>query len=396
MNELRAIELDEVIDRACAALSRVSGRAFRIERVQSLSQPDRRNLIARAVAHDDAGRVQPVIVKATRSSSYDPTTEKALEASGLVREWVATAYISAVAPGRAHGAALLAGDVEAGILVFEDLGEGLASLVHPLLQGSADEAESALKLYATALGRLHADTVGCCQSHHATYQSIFGSGHMRPPLGWRVEDEAGTIASVLGHAPPAGELEFLSSRLRDPGPWQSLVHGDPCPDNVLLLAGRARLIDYEWARPAHALLDGIYWRMGFPTCWCAGRTPADVCARIDAVYRTELAQSIPIALDETAYRTEAAYMTAIWLFTSLSWRLSQALERDEKWGIWSIRGRLLWYLDAVIAATGDANVLTGINTTARAWRAELCQRWPAATPLGFYPSFMSRTPTASF
>jgi hypothetical protein len=387
MNELSPLELHEVIDRASAALSRASGRVFRLEEFQSLSSPDRRNLIARALARDDTDTMRPVIVKATRSSSYDPAAEKALETSGLVREWVATAYISAAAPGRDHGAALLAGDVEAGILVFEDLGEHLASLVDPLMSGSAEEAESALKAYALALGRLHADTVGCFESHHATYQSIFGSARVRHPLGWRVEAEASIIESAIGHAPPAGELEFLSSRLSDPGPWQSLVHGDPCPDNVLLTGGHARLIDYEWARPSHALLDGIYWRLGFPTCWCAGRTPVDVCARIDAVYRKEVARSISLALDDTAYRAEVAYMIAVWLFTSLSWRLRQALDSDETWGISSIRGRLLWYLDAVVMTTDDAHVLPGINGAARAWRAELSRRWPDATPLGLYPSF---------
>jgi len=247
--------------------------------------------------------------------------------------------------------------------------------------------------YAMALGRQHADTIGCINSHHSMYQSLFGSGRVRRPPGWRVEAEASIIADAIGHAPPVDELEFLSSRLGDPGPWQSLVHGDPCPDNVLLLADSARLIDYEWARPSHALLDGVYWRMGFPTCWCAGRTPADVCARIDAVYRKELAQSISLALDDKVYQTEAAYMVAVWLFTALSWRLSQALIADEKWGTWSIRGRLLWYLDAVIMATDDANVLPGINKAARAWRAELGHRWPNNTPLGLYPSFAGSAPT---
>src|SRR5215467_6485396 len=141
MNGLRHLDLDEVIDRASAALSRTSRRAFRLEDIQSLSKPNRRNLIVRAVAHDNAGTRQPVIVKATRCSTYDPVAEKALEESGLVREWVATAYISTAAPGRDHGAALLAGDVEGGILVFEDLGEHLATLVDPLMRGSAEEAE---------------------------------------------------------------------------------------------------------------------------------------------------------------------------------------------------------------------------------------------------------------
>jgi hypothetical protein len=102
-----------------------------------------------------------------------------------------------------------------------------------------------------------------------------------------------------------------------------------------------RLIDYEFSQPSHALLDGTYWRLGFPTCWCAGRVPTDVTTRVEAVYRIELGNSIPVALDETAYRIEVAYMSAVWLFPSLARRLSVARKRDQIWGIWSIRGRLL-------------------------------------------------------
>jgi hypothetical protein len=325
-------------------------------------------------------------VKATLSV-YDPVAENALQASGLVREWVATACIAQAAPGCDHGAALLAGDVAAGILVFEDLGKDLGLLVQPLLRGTAEEAETALTSYAAALGRLHADTISCLEPHHATYQAIFGAPRARRPPGWRVETEADVVVGMLGCAPPASELALLSSRLSEPGPWLSLVHGDPCPDNVLLVGDRVRLIDYEWARPGHALLDGIYWRMGFPTCWCAGHAPPDVAARVDAAYRAELGRTVPLALDDTAFRSEQAYMAAVWLFTGLSWRLAKALESDEKWGIWSIRGRLLWYLEHVIAATSAAGVLPGLGESSRAWLASLRGRWPEAMPLGYFPAF---------
>jgi hypothetical protein len=275
-------------------------------------------------------------------------------------------------------------------MVFEDLGADLASLVGPLLDGTAEEAERALKLYATALGRLHSDTVDCLDAHHEALQSIFGSGQPRRLPGWRVEKEAELVANRIGGSPPASELELLSSRLINPGPWLTLVHGDPCPDNSLLVDDRIRLIDYEFARPSHALLEGIYWRIGFPTCWCAGRIPGDVAARVDAVYRTELGNSLPLALDDTAYRIELTYMSAVWLFTCLSWRLDEALKGDEKWGIWSIRGRLLWYLEAVIEMTDAANVLPGINEAAQGWRSELRKRWPDATPLGLYPAFAAK------
>jgi hypothetical protein len=387
MNELRIVDVPEIIAQVASALSSVSGSVVEIDEIQPLSDDRRRNFIARARATDDSGRVRSVIVKATRSPSYDPAAENVLETSGLVREWVATAYIAARAPGRGHGSAFLAGNVSRGLLIFEDLGANLSSLVDPLLEGNAEEAEHALALYATALGRLHADTADCLASHHETFQSIFGSGRPRRPSGWRVEEQAEFVADRLGGTPPASELALLSARLSNPGPWQCLIHGDPCPDNALIAGGSIHLIDYEFAGPSHALLDGIYWQIGFPTCWCAGRVPADVASRIDGVYRAEIAKAMPLVLDEAAYRVELVYVAAIWLFTCLSWRLEKALKEDGKWGTWSIRGRLLWYLQRVIEMTERADLLPGINAAAHRWLSELQRRWPDSLPLGLYPAF---------
>jgi hypothetical protein len=374
---LRSLDLDDVLARAAGALSRESGRRTRLDEVQPLSDEERRNLIVRATARDSDGNAMSVIVKATRAPDYDPTAQDALRASGLVREWVATAYI---------GDKLLAGDVELGIIVLRDLGQGLQSLVDPLRHGTAREAEDALTSYAMALADLHVRTVDCLDRYRATFDAVFGP-RAHQPIGWQVEGDAEIVAKALGHMPPADELALLTSRLRDPGPWLSLVHGDPCPDNALIVEGHVHLIDYEWARPAHALLDGVYWRIGFPTCWCAGRTPPDVAARIDAVYRQALGRAIPLALDDKAFQTELVYLAAVWLFSGLSWRLAPALERDDRWGLWSVRGRLLWYLEQVIAMTGAAGLLPGLHKSAQAWLAILRSRWPETRPLGYFPAF---------
>ncbi|HLH90349.1 MAG TPA: hypothetical protein VKX28_18005 [Xanthobacteraceae bacterium] len=387
MQELKPIDVDDVAACAASALARACGRAVTLSDVETVSGEERRNFIARARAAYDDGSTRPVIVKMTRSPRYDPASEKALESFGLVREWTATALIAAHAPGRHHGATLLAGDVARGLLVFEDLGADRRLLADVLQQGTAVEAERGLALYASALGRLHADTAACAEAHEATFQLIFGAGRPRRPMGWRVENEAAAVVELIGGAPPASELALLSSRLADPGPWQCLSHGDPCPDNALIMDESIRLVDYEFARPGHALLDGIYWRIGFPTCWCAGRTPDDVARRIDEIYRAELARTMPVARDDRAYRVETAYVAAIWLFTRLCWRLDRVLKEDDQWGIWSKRGRLLWYLEFVIAVTAAADVLPGINASASEWLAALRHRWPDAVPLGLYPAF---------
>jgi hypothetical protein len=97
----------------------------------AVSNEERRNFVGRARAIDENGRIRSIIVKATRSPSYNPAAADALENSGLVREWVAAAYIAARAPGRGHGSAFLSGDVSRGFVIFEDLGTDLARSLIP-------------------------------------------------------------------------------------------------------------------------------------------------------------------------------------------------------------------------------------------------------------------------
>jgi hypothetical protein len=175
MSQLRAGDVQEVLAAAGEALSKASSDMLTLDDAEVLSNDSRRNFIARAVARYADGRARPVIVKATRSRAYDPAAADLLQASGLAKEWVACAFLASRAPGCGHGAALLAGDVTNGIMVFEDLGAHLTPLVDPLLKGTAQDAERALNLYATAVGRLHADTIGCLDAYHHTFESVFGS-----------------------------------------------------------------------------------------------------------------------------------------------------------------------------------------------------------------------------
>jgi hypothetical protein len=396
---LRNLELHDVLDAAAEALSRATGAACRLHDAELLSNEQRRNVIVRARATRDGGPSQSVIVKATRSADYDPRSPAAFEDSGLIREWGATAYLATRAPARGHGARLLAGHVERGILVFEDLGANLGSLVGPLLEGSAEEAERALMSYAVALGRLHADTVGCADVHAEALKSILGAGpgseNPVPSSRGELEKLAAGIQAKIGGALPPDELAQVSQRVENPGAWLALVHGDPCPDNALVIVSRGvdhvRLIDFEFTQPAHALLDAIYWQFGFPTCWCAGRIASDVAARLDTAYRTEIGYAIPPARDESAYRRECAHIAVAWLSRFLAWRLDEALGDDTGWGVASIRSRVLWYLQAAIDMTGRADVLPGARSTAAMWLDDLQRRWPATAPLGLYPAFAARS-----
>ncbi|TMJ00053.1 MAG: hypothetical protein E6G97_20950 [Alphaproteobacteria bacterium] len=389
VNALRDLDQAKVITAAAAALATTFGEAVDIRNVRVLSSAERRNLILRGIAIRDSGQDRSIIIKATRSGAYDPTAADAFDEFGLVREWVATAFLSAQAPARGHGALFLAGDVQHGVLVFEDLGAELDSLVGPLLHGKSDAAERALMAYALALGRLHADTVTNIVEHGRALQTCFPAASRNPPRdNSRLEEIAVQVCNRIGGAPPRGDVAQIAKRLDEPGIWNGLVHGDPCPDNALLQNSHVRLIDYEFAGPGHVLLDAAYWRIGFPTCWCAGRIPDPIVARVEAAYRSQLGAVLGSEVNDTVFHSEMALMAAVWLLRRLAMHLDTGLKEDRMWGIASIRSRLLWYLDVTIAMTEAAEVLPEFRSVARAWSAELRTRWPSSGLLSLYPAFV--------
>jgi hypothetical protein len=245
-----------------------------------------------------------------------------------------------------------------------------------------------LTAYAIALAQLHAATTGCLEAHRHIVRAALPSAGMRPPgQGW-IDREPRKVAALLGGDLPDDELMLMETRLQSPGPWLALVHGDACPDNILLAEdGEAKLIDFEFSSPGHALIDAAYWRMGFPTCWCAGRIPAAVSQRIDAAYRAALAHAVPEAADRSAFQKESAIIGAVWMFGVLAWLLEGALKEDTNWGIATKRSRILHYLDAAIEMSTAAGVLHGTCRTAGVWLDDLRDRWPLSAPLALYPAF---------
>ena len=191
MTDLKVLDATDILQVAALALSKASGEVTVLDDTHLLSAAQRRNLVIRARAVSHSGVMQPVIVKATRSPDYDALSGAAVENFGLGREFAASAYLSTLAPEQRHCARLLAGDAARGVLVFEDVQGGphadCGSLVEPLLHGSAFAAGHALTKFAEALAHLHADTIGCNNTHHQTARAIFGTTCRRAPRGCPVE-----------------------------------------------------------------------------------------------------------------------------------------------------------------------------------------------------------------
>jgi aminoglycoside phosphotransferase (APT) family kinase protein len=181
------------------------------------------------------------------------------------------------------------------------------------------------------------------------------------------------------------ELAGLIARL-DPAPHHALLHGDPCPGNDLYTAAGVHFVDFEQASLGNGLVELAYFRIGFPTCWCAMSVTAAPLAEAEAVYRAtwrgltgsdvpgDLADACAgwlirgDALVERAHRDSVDH-------------LARVPAEDFEWGYVSARERLVHRLGVVADLTRDHDHLHALGRLSAALAVRLMQRWPTLRPL---------------
>ncbi len=250
--------------------------------------------------------------------------------------------------------------------------------------------------YATALARLHLAGIGVEPDPD------------RPPLpAWTPpgpQDAAGflRLARGLGVAVPQDapdELDHLLGRLARTR-RSSLLHGDPCPDNVRLTASGVRFIDLEQAALGPGLTELAYLRMAFPTCWCAGTTHGRLIDRAEQAYRTTW-QSLA-GYPPPGDLTDAC---AGWLLRADTLverarrdgadHVDRLLDQDWFWGTASARQRLAHRLRAVAGLTADRPDLAAVHHLIAGMLGRLPARWPHLTPLpSLQRSWVTRSESA--
>lgn len=345
-----------------------------------------------------AGAPASVIIKRAQtdeSHPYDPDDGTDWSpASRLFNDWAGTHFLTEIGGDPPHSPRLYGGDRAQGIIVMEDLGNG-ASLANALLGDDPAPAEAGLLALAAGLGRMHAATIGRTEEYR----------RIRRALGPQEADETATVAEYMakhphwdeaacaqiGFSTPPGfeaEMRQVAATFSDPGPFLAYTHGDPCPDNNRYEAGRLRLFDFETGGCRHALIDGVYGRLPFPTCWCVNRLPDPLPARMEAVYRAELARGCPQANDDALFGRAVTEICASWCLRTTNGSLVRALEADDRWGIATIRQRILLRLDLFAATTEEFGHLPVMGASARQLAERLRSLWPAeADQIPLYPAF---------
>jgi hypothetical protein len=336
-----------------------------------------------------AGTDRTVIVKWVRAGPAQPRTEPwRLPAELAALQFLSDDLGVALAPR------VIAADLPAGLLVLEDLAPRVP--LDQLIRRDGGAAHlGRLAGFARAHGELSAATAGRAGTYRARCAALgspdpAGDAEGRLAGLWDRghEDAAALGAPIAG--PAASELTAVLDELSAPGPFLALSHGDAESNNILVRESGpadARLIDFEAASYAHALLDAVGLHVPGPG-WITVGDPA--AAGLAGEYRRALARGVPEAQDDRRY---GFALTA----ACMSW----VLVRLQRWAVLDTRApgdhsrlQLVETLESAARTAEAHRALPHLAGWARRTAAALRRRWPDAdldlTDRARFPAYSPR------
>lgn len=332
-----------------------------------------------------------VVVKMRRSAGHLRSARELFHG-----EQAALEFLTVI--GSAAGPRLLAADNEAGILVMEDLGRGPA--LEDLLVGSnASVASHGLVAFASALGQMHAATVGHAEEY---YQLRSRYGPVDPAFdrvsildiglerSWRQLQE---ITASHSYFPPPNsdvgkDVDEILRVLSEPGPYLAFSNGDTSPANCRMSDDNLRFLDFEHGCFRHALLDVAALRFPFPACPCWSHLPEDVGRRAEDAYRKEMARHCPDVLDQAGYAHGLTSACAAWTMVRMV-RLPKLEQADVPQPMgFSRRGQLLDTITTTVNCSQQSRSLQSLASWFATVSEALRARWPhLPSTQPFYPAF---------
>jgi hypothetical protein len=297
---------------------------------------------------------------------------------GRLRTEVAALRFLADDLGLALAPRVLAADLDAGLVVLEDLAPRVALDVLLRRDGAAAHA-GRLAAFARARGELGAATAGHDGAYYARRAALGPVNRTADRHGRYapLRDKGRGHADALGVpiAGPAGaELADALAELHEPGPFLALSNDDAEANNALVRpTGPAdpRLIDFEFAGYTHALHDAVCLYVPGPG-WMSVGDP--VASGLADVHRAALAAGVPQAADDRRYGFALA--AACLAFALV--RLERLPRLDARPPGDPSRPQLVATLEAA-ARTADARrALPRLAGWAHRTAARLRHRWPDA------------------
>jgi hypothetical protein len=240
-----------------------------------------------AISDPPSGVPATVIVKSLREHAENFRTDPAQVAT----EIAALRFLEGL--GLDLAPRVLAADDTTGVIVIEDL-HPRVPLPDVLIDGDADQAVDGYLAFARTLGSLGAATAGRLWEFDAPTATSPEDAELSE---WRETFRFAADFGVLAPSAVESEIGAMFDELADPGPFLAMSNGDPGTNNFLVAPGLpGKLIDFEFARYRHALLDAVHFHVQSPQ-WVTlpnGRP-------LEEAYRRQLAATVPEAEDEDRF-----------------------------------------------------------------------------------------------
>ena len=273
---------------------------------------------------------------------------------------------------------VLAADSAAHVIVLEDL-HPRVPLPHVLIDGDRPLGRDGLVEFAGTLGTLNAATAGRDVSLPA------------PPISpedaelalWR---EALRAVEGFGVGVPTGvrsDISTMFDELGAPGPFLALSNGDAGTNNFLVAPGLpGKLIDFEFARFRHALMDAVHIHVQSPQ-WVTLPDPRPQ----EDTYRSTLSAGVPEAEDDSCFDAGLVAACLAYALVRLN-RLEKLAQRPR--GELS-RLQLVATLEAASRVAIDRGYLRELGGWCSEVAAMIRRRWPDTdVDLERLPAWLSR------
>ena len=398
----------ELLAAVTKALEDCFGLEVKINDIQLLSEADRRNRIARLFLSSGNNETRSVIFKQSLSDKSQDTTDEDILAR-FARDFAGLKFLNGSDIN--HSIPKFLGASQSfRFILLEDLGDTHISLVDSLTKADPDKAIAALKRFTKSLAHFHMASY----ERLGEYDKLLVSAHpKRETLEDRIKWNEKDLIPKLEFVCKAFDIPFTNEIKQEaidvikislsPGDFYVLTHGDICPDNVFDHEDKdeLRLIDFEWVRPGSSLLDATYFRMNFPTCWCAKALPEAVILELESLYRKTIASKIKANLDDAKYNKSYVAACGFWLLSSMPFAL-RIMDKDECWpsgpvpidSLWNsednlARSRFISRLQAFIHVSKAHDLLPNLRSLAEQILDKVYDKWDDAKPLDLYPAFQN-------
>lgn len=334
-----------------------------------------------------------VIIKRWRvegEERYDP----GFSLIGLHNDWASMEFLATVMGDESPGPRFYVGDLHEGFIVMEDLA-GQDSPAEALQNGNSAEATQALIMYGKLLGQLHSRTAGHLDLYTEMRKRLNTDYHFQPENYIEIfEGIVTALKEIAISVPPAAlrDIQEAAELLSRPGDFVAFTHGDPVFSNIINHQSHWRLIDFEAARLRHALYEGAYLRMLFPTSGLlyVQRIPESIWRQAEATYRATLSEFLPAARDISRYGPATTAACAFWILSFCGSWLERAMggESDPE-RLSHIRRCIIARCESFVATTQEFQSMGSLGEFIASLTDRFRSQWPQTDcELPLYPAFL--------